>query len=87
MDVEGADGNQEKGVTYTPMMDCFWGGSLLMIATGDGRRKDWEEMGWQEDGEEKFEDENRREKVFVVVGKGLARKQRQLKNGAGPPGE
>jgi hypothetical protein len=26
--------------TYTPMTDCFFGGSLLMFATGDQRSKD-----------------------------------------------
>jgi hypothetical protein len=26
--------------THTPMMDCFFGGSLLMVATGDQRSKD-----------------------------------------------
>jgi hypothetical protein len=41
--------SQVKGVrkkvgTYTPMTDCFFGGSALMIATGDQRIKDGGEM-------------------------------------------
>ena len=30
-----ADGGEAGDNTYTPMTDCFFGGSLLMFATGD----------------------------------------------------
>jgi hypothetical protein len=29
---------QEQGNTYTPMTDCFFGGSLLMVTAGDRER-------------------------------------------------
>lgn len=32
------------------MTDCFFGASLLMIATGDQRSKDWGEMWWKRRG-------------------------------------
>ena len=33
-------GRMKSWETYTPMTDCFFGGSLLMVATGDQRSKD-----------------------------------------------
>jgi hypothetical protein len=36
MDGDGVDSNRKgDGSTYTPMMDCFFGASLLMMASGD----------------------------------------------------
>ena len=50
-----ADGGEAGDNTYTPMTDCFFGGSLLMFATGDqaikGLRGDVED----EDNEEEME--------------------------------
>lgn len=68
-------GKRERKVTYMPMMDCFFRGSLLMVTVGDGQMQGLRGDGghggrWEvEEVEEDLMEVDQGEKVFVVFRK------------------
>ena len=51
---QNRDRTGQKGNTYMPMTDCFFGGSLLMMAVGEGAGMGMGDRG-EMDGSEELE--------------------------------